>query len=428
MIALYIFAQILLAGVLCVVTFVQLLFMESLRLRARNVPALAFFKETMEDRISHGAPRAMLAFSLTKHTCLVAQTLLWVLMMDSKPGVQWMTFLQVGLASWLVLLTTCYMIPQILLRKTEGKWLIPMLPVLHGLVLATRPFTAILGFFESLVELAEPETSREVTPDPSEDIDALISAGEDEGIIEGEDRKLIESVMAFGDKTVREVMTPRPNIVAVEVNRSLDDLRQLVINEQYSRIPVYEGDIDGIAGFVHVRDLFELEKDARGRKTIRDLMRPIRHVPESKPVSDLLREMQADRAHMAIVVDEYGNTAGLATMEDLVEEILGDIRDEHEPERDVKTEADGALVVAGSLDLSRLDELLEFQPHEEMESTTVGGLAAEWLGHVPKVGETVERDGIRIEVLAGNDLRVELVRVSRASSPTDENPGNGNHA
>lgn len=123
---------------------------------------------------------------------------------------------------------------------------------------------------------------------------------------------------------------------------------------------------------------------------------------------------------MAIVVDEYGNTAGLATMEDLVEEILGEIRDEHEPGRDVDVEAGGALVVAGSLDVNRLNELLGFRPHEEMESTTVGGLAAEWLGHVPKVGEAVERDGIRIEVLAGNELRVERVRISKVE--------NGNHA
>jgi CBS domain containing-hemolysin-like protein len=215
-------------------------------------------------------------------------------------------------------------------------------------------------------------------------------------------------------------MTPRPKVVAIAANRSLEDLRQLVINEQYSRIPVYEGSIDEIIGFVHVRDMFELDEEDRARKTIRDLLRPIRHVPESKPVSALLREMQADGAHMAIVVDEYGNTAGLATMEDLVEEILGEIRDEHEPDRDVSVDPDGALVVAGSLDVSRLQELLGFRPPEETESTTVGGLAAEWLGHVPKVGEGVERNGIRIEVLAGNELRVDRVRISKVA--------NGNHA
>ena len=213
-------------------------------------------------------------------------------------------------------------------------------------------------------------------------------------------------------------MTPRPNLVAIDENRSLEDLRELVINEQYSRIPVFSGTIDRVTGFVHVRDMFELDEDERKGRKVKELMRPIRLVPETKPVDDLLREMQQDGAHMAIVVDEYGNTAGLVTMEDMVEEILGEIHDEHEPERDVKQEANGAYVVAGSLDVDRLQELFGFRPPEETESTTIGGLITEWLGHVPHVGETVERDGIRMEVLAGNELRVDQVRVSKAEEKT----------
>ncbi len=155
-----------------------------------------------------------------------------------------------------------------------------------------------------------------------------------------------------------------------------------------------------------------MSRIADGRR-VKELARPIRLVPETKPVNDLLREMQADGAHMAIVIDEYGNTAGLATMEDMVEEILGEIHDEHEPERDVHKETDGSFVVPGSLDLDRLEELLEFRPPEETESTTIGGLVTEWLGHVPHVGEAMEREGIRIEVLAGDELKVEQVRVSK---------------
>src|SRR6185312_10116642 len=152
-------------------------------------------------------------------------------------------------------------------------------------------------------------------------------------------------------------------------------------------------------------------------KHLADLLRPIPLVPESKPVSDLLREMQRDGSHMVVVVDEYGNTAGIATMEDLVEEILGEIRDEHEPDRDVRQEADNSFIAPGSLDLDRLEELLYFTPQHDTESTTIGGLVAEWLGHVPQVGESAERDGIRIDVLAGNELRVEQVRVSRLEEP-----------
>jgi putative hemolysin len=170
---------------------------------------------------------------------------------------------------------------------------------------------------------------------------------------------------------------------------------------------------------VHVRDMFEQEEEERARRNVRDLMRPIRFVPESKPVNDLMREMQQDGAHMVIVVDEYGNTAGLATMEDLVEVILGEIRDEHEPDSDVAEDGDG-YIVSGNFDLARLADLFEFRPQQEIESTTVGGLVTEWLGRVPQPGESVERDGIRIEVLASDQLRVEQVRVSKSQAVAHE--------
>ena len=167
-------------------------------------------------------------------------------------------------------------------------------------------------------------------------------------------------MVAFGDKTVREVMTPRPRIVAIRQDATLEELRELVIHEQYSRIPAYEDDIDQITGFVHVRDMFELDEDERAKRKVRDIMRPIRVVPETKPVNDLLREMQEEGAHMAVVVDEYGSTAGIVTMEDMVEEIVGEIHDEHEPERDFHEEPDGSYVVSGSFDLGRLEDLLDF--------------------------------------------------------------------
>ena len=165
--------------------------------------------------------------------------------------------------------------------------------------------------------------------------------------------------------------------------------------------------------------IFELEETERAQKTIRDLMRPIPIVPESKAVADLLREMQEEGTHMVVVVNEYGDTAGLATLEDLVEEVFGEIRDEHEPEHDVAPDPDGGFVAAGSLDLDHLRDLVDFRPSEEPESTTVGGLVSEWMGRVPKTGETIEREGIRIEVLAANELRVDRVRIQKAEEPED---------
>src|SRR5947209_19100056 len=145
-----------------------------------------------------------------------------------------------------------------------------------------------------------------------------------------------------------------------------------------------------MTGFIHVRDVFELDDKSRATKKVRDIVRPIRAVPETKPVNDLLKEMQEEGGHMAVVVDEYGSTAGIVTLEDMVEEIVGEIHDEHEPERDFRQEPDGSYVVSGSFDISRLEDLVEFRPPQETESTTVGGLVTEWLGHVPAVGEEID--------------------------------------
>lgn len=413
-----ILASIALAVLLALATLVQLLYTESLRLHTRDLASLKFFKETLEDRVGLKTEDGAACFSLIKHTSLLWLGLFFFAgLSDSEPW-SWQVLAEACAASWIAVMALAYAIPQTLYRRTEGKWLLPLVPVLRALTLAARPFVALLRFFHSLVELADEDNGEEEPPTSAENIEALISAGTEEGLIEEDDRKLIQSVVEFGDKVVREVMTPRPNIVAIPVDASLEELRQLVINEQYSRIPVYEESIDQILGFVHVRDMFELEEEDRASRSVRELMRTIRFVPETKPVNDLMREMQQDGAHMVVVVDEYGNTAGLATMEDLVEVILGEIRDEHEPGSDVMDDGKGGWIVSGNFDLARLHDKFEFRRDEDIESTTIGGLVTEWLGHVPLPGESVERDGIRVEVLASDDLRVEQVRISKSQAVT----------
>jgi CBS domain containing-hemolysin-like protein len=211
-------------------------------------------------------------------------------------------------------------------------------------------------------------------------------------------------------------------MIAIQADQTLEELRSLVVNEQYSRIPVYQSGIDEIVGFVHARDMFEVAESDRAIRKVRELMRPIRFVPETKSVHDLMREMQQDGFHMVIVVDEYGNTAGLATMEDLVEVILGEIRDEHEPESDVSDDGHGGFIVSGNFDLVRLADLVDFKPDDDIESTTIGGLVMEWMGRVPQPGESIEREGIRVEVMASDEMRVERVRVSKvpAAIPVSE--------
>jgi CBS domain containing-hemolysin-like protein len=409
------FVAIGLVAALVLVTYVQHLYYESLRLRPRERASLEFFKSELQDRIGVDSDRGVLTFSVVKHTALLLLGMVFLLLNPEfrRAGGTLKPLVEAGVTAWLTMLAATYVAPHLLYRRSSGRWLAPLVPLLRLLALLARPLVTIFGFFQSLTELTENVEAAEEAPTPAENVEALITAGAEEGLIEESDRELIQSVVAFGDKTVREVMTPRPSMVAIGADQSLEDLRQLVINEQYSRIPVFEGSIDHVIGFVHVRDMFELDEEDRKHKTVRELIRPIRFVPETKAVNDLLREMQTDRAHMAIAIDEYGNTAGLATMEDLVEEVFGEIQDEHEPERDVTQEADGNYVVSGNFGLDRLEELMDFHPVGQPESTTVGGLLMEWLGRVPQPGESIEREGIKIEVLASNELRVEQVRVAR---------------
>ena len=407
---------------LILVTLVQMLYMESARLRSRELPALQFFKEKLEQRIGLKSDLGALSFSLIKHSFLVLAGVLFMAVSTHQTLFSKEGLLEAFAFAWFTMLVSTYMVPQLLYRHTSGHWLLLFVPVLTGLAIIIRPLTSFLAFLQSLAQLGGEDVKAEEAPTSAENIEALISAGTEEGIIEEDDRRLIQSVVAFGDKTVREVMTPRPNIVGIPADSSLDDLRRLVINEQFSRIPVYEDTIDQIMGFVHVRDMFELEDLDRTHRTVRELARPVRLVPETKPVNDLLREMQRDGAHMAIVVDEYGNTAGLATMEDMVEEILGEIRDEHEPTLDVEQDEEGRYIVSGSFNVDHLSDLIGYRPPDGIESTTVGGLVSEWIGRVPHAGESVEREGVCIEVLAGNDLRVDQVRISKSAPEKPEPP------
>jgi putative hemolysin len=411
---------VLFAGVLILATLVQMLYMDSQRLRTRESRALEYFRETLDDRLGLKAEQGILSFSLIKHSMIAVLGAILFFIVAEGRFVTPETMIEAAALSWLTMIASAYLIPQLLYRRTEGRWLGAFAPVLKGFVVVVRPLTALLGFLQSLSQLGLSDEERNDTPTQEENIDALITAGAEEGIIEEEDRRLIQSVVAFGNKTVREVMTPRPAMVCVPADAKLEDLRQIVINEQFSRVPVYEESIDNIAGFVHVRDMFELDYSERLVRKVRELLRPIRFVPETKPVNDLLREMQSDSAHMAIVVDEYGNTAGIVTMEDMVEEIVGEIRDEHEPGLDVERDEQGGFIVSGSFDVDHLQDLLEFRAPVETESTTVGGLVTEWMGRVPEPGKSVERNGIRIEVLAANELRVDQVRISKSEPVTNE--------
>lgn len=426
MIAALIAVSFLLGGALLVFASVmQRAYQESQRLRLKDAAFLDAFHEYLEERIGVKTEEGAMAFSLAKHTLLVALVAGVGLMTPEGDRGLWMPTLEALGTAFAMMFLCVYLLPPLLFQRVSGRWIAALLPICMATIWVFRPIRFFLDFFESMASIGKEPDEGDEASTQEEHFEAFMEAGAEEGLIEDEDRKLIRSVVEFGDKTVREVMTARTNMVVVEANQSLDELRSVVIQAQLSRFPVYEDDLDNIIGFVHVRDVFEVEEKDLARRKVRELMRPVRMVPESKPVNTLLREMQADGTHMVIVVNEYGNTAGLATLEDLMEEIFGEIRDEHEPEPDVESDGNGGFIVPGSMDVDRLDDLVGYRAESESESTTVGGLLAEWAGHVPRVGEVIQEDGVLMEVLAGNELRVDKIRVCRADAHEASRNSNG---
>ncbi len=247
-----------------------------------------------------------------------------------------------------------------------------------------------------------------------EDIRTIVNVGAEQKVLEEQEREMIHSIIEFGDTIVREVMTPRPNMIAVSVNDSPRRALDAVIAEGYSKLPVYEESKDDIVGVVHDRELLIALADGSISSTpLRSLMRAITHVPENKKISELLREMQRDKFSMAIVVDEYGGTAGLVTMEDLLEEIVGEIRDEHDEgeEEPVRIVDDHEAVVDSGVNIEDVNAKLGTElPHEEFE--TIGGYTVGLFGRLPSEGEEVEADErTRLKVERMRGRRILAVRI-----------------
>jgi len=324
----------------------------------------------------------------------------------------WRTYeiLQASLGLVLVVVICNRFLPFLFFSRTKGEWLSRWLPLLRVLIFVTLPVTLVLGFLQSVTTLTK-EHSDAAPETQAEAVDALIEAGQEEGILDASNRDLIQSVVEFGEKTVREAMKPRPEIVAVSTNTTVEQFVELLRARPFSRVPVFEGTIHNIVGIVHAQDVLQVPDAEAHTRTVDTLMRKdVYFVPESKLTSDLLREMQKNNVRMAIVVDEYGGVAGLCTIEDLVEEIVGEIRDEHEKAEFVR-ESEHSYIVPGNMDIDRLDELFGIRP-EGKEAATVAGLVSELAGRIPQRGEVVEEAGLRFEVLDSTERRVERVRIS----------------
>jgi CBS domain containing-hemolysin-like protein len=278
------------------------------------------------------------------------------------------------------------------------------------------PVTVFVRFFFSVASLAEAPASPE--EETAVDVEALLEAGEEEGILEENDIDLVRSAVEFGDKLVREVMTPRPAVFAVPESITLEQFLDALREHNFSRVPVYSNSLDNVTGIAFAHDLLQITDEEARTRTVASIKRPAVFVPETKRGYELLREMQREKQHMRIVIDEYGGVAGLVTIEDLLEQIVGNIRDEHELEASIEEpqrESGGVWLVPGSFPVDQLPDL--FGETADLgnlyEATTLGGLVSEVEGRIPHAGEVVMLEPIRlrIEVVASTDRRVDRLRV-----------------
>jgi len=314
-------------------------------------------------------------------------------------------------------------------RNPEGTLLF-LLPII-------RPFFPIMAFIadpfqrlfdrsrrkEQLTETGDQEEEE----DDSGDLQALIDVGEDEGILEEEEGELIHSIIEFGDTRVNEVMTPRPDIVAVPDSATIKEARDIMVESKYSRLPVYRDQIDNVEGIIYVRDLLLCWAEGRENENIQPLVRSVYFVPETKAVADLLEEMQKAHVQLAMVIDEYGGVCGLVTVEDILEEIVGEIEDEDiagEELEEIVQGSDGFYEVPGSTEIGKIEQLFDMEIEAD-DFTTIAGLVINEQGTVPNVGERLTMRGLEVEVLEADERRIGRLRVrvklETVTEETDEN-------
>ncbi len=406
-------AIILLLGLLTLVSYVDRVYTEIGKFLSREFQDnIAFFEQTVEPRLGVSRHRASLSMAILVQLTMAALALLVGFSVLHEKTWTGYEMVQAAAALIIVVIVFNRLLPFVFFARTKGRWLAGWTMLLRLLIHLVLPITLVLGFCQSVASLTK-EHADEQPESPAEAVDALIEAGQEEGILDEGDRHLIQSVVEFGGKTVREAMKPRPEVVAVPTTTSVEQFVDLLRTKPFSRVPVYEGSIHNIKGIVSAQDVLQVpDSEARTRRVDSLMRRDVYFVPESKLGSDLLREMQRQNIKMAIVVDEYGGTAGLVTIEDLVEEIVGEIRDEHD-HADIVRENENSYIVPGSMDIDRIGELFGTRP-EGKEAATVAGLVSELAGRIPHAGEVIEEDGLRYEVLESTERRVERVRISMA--------------
>jgi putative hemolysin len=388
---------------------------------ADRASSVAFLREILENR-----PRYRFAVSSTIQVLLITFTVLLTFIVSNFTPDRLrilLISLSIGIIATVMLRQV---IPRLIIRNNTERKLLFLLPTIRPLY----RFTSII--FEPLAERSRAKQLQQkleatVAPDANEDdeddiegFEALMEVGEAEGILEEEDRELIETMVEFSGTRAAEIMTPRTEIVAVPATATVKEARDLIVLQKYSRMPVYRDTIDDIEGMIYVRDLLQAWAEGKEDMTIRELVRPAFMVPETKSAGELLKSMQANHVQIAVVIDEYGGVAGLITVEDILEEIVGEIEDEDIEEEEIieiVEGEDGYYDVIGSTDIDKIERLFDIELEDE-DYTTIAGLVTSEAGYVPKVGEQLSLRGLSIEVLRADEKKIHLLRLRRAAEET----------
>jgi CBS domain containing-hemolysin-like protein len=317
------------------------------------------------------------------------------------------------------------LIPLFISTRNPERTLLFLFPIL-------KPFFPIMSFvadpFQRLFDRSRrkdqvTETGEEEEEDDdSGDLQALIDVGEAEGILEEEEGELIHSIIEFGDTRVSEVMTPRPEIVGLAATATVREARDVILESKYSRLPVYRDQIDNVEGIIYVRDLLQCWANQREDENIKPLVRNVYFIPETKPVADLLEEMQKAHVQLAMVIDEYGGVCGLVTVEDILEEIVGEIEDEDiagEELEEIVECGENCYEVLASTEIGKIERLFDMEIEAD-DFTTIAGLVINESGKVPEVGESLVMRGLEVEVLAADERRIIRLRVRKITEEQTE--------
>ena len=321
----------------------------------------------------------------------------------------------IGVVIWLVE----FVLERLILKDPEG-WSLRLTPVASGIVMLFSPLLFLP------LRLARSSESRNLVTITEDELIHLVDASQQAGEIEKDESEMIHSVFEFGDTLAREIMVPRVDMLALEVDTPLDEAADRLLETGYSRVPVFEDQIDNIIGLLYTKDMLQVWRSGNGITSLRPLLRPARFIPETKKVDELLDEIQAARIHIAIVVDEYGGVAGLVTLEDIIEEIFGEIEDEYDEDVEELWHrvAPDQVLFDGRILLEDVNELLGVELPTE-EADTIGGLIFARVGRVPAMGDSIEENGITLTVEELHERRVHRVRAVFPNEKLEWSTDNG---